>query len=221
MAVVGVLLTVNGSHKRWTNGYDGIDDLTLRRLLVEINFASRSIEFDLSAREIERNSPEKPTSSTSEGTLAKPPGLRSQKAKETTIRRGDELKKICLKIQNTAHQIEKNGLSGFAVVPGSEKAQLLITSLHDIENSVIPGHDNWYSNTYSAMLWIVLTRAGPAHMLLILHSISPRQFRKLGVHVAAKIVQHVVQNRSKLFCAPLENQFRELSSGKANNCCLR
>lgn len=221
MAAVEVLISVHGSHKRWTSGYEGIDNLALRRLLVEINFAARSIEFELSAREIEPSTGST-TNGTSEGTLVKSSYLKSQRAKETIIRRGNELRGIYEKLQNTANKIKKNGLSDFAVVPGSQRAQLFITILHDMmENAVIPSHDNWSSNTHSAMLWMVLKHAGPAHMLLILHSISQRQFRKLGVHAAAKIVQHVVQNRSTLFCAPLEKQFRDLSSGKASNYCLR
>ena len=218
MTTVEVLLTVHGNHKRWTSGYEGIDDLTLRRLLVEINFASRSIEFELSAREIEV-SPENTTESISDGTLVKPPYLKSQKAKETIKRRAGELKRIYEKIQNTADKIKKNGLSDYVVFSGSQRAQLFITTLRDMmENAVIPGHDNWVSNTHSAMLWMVLKCAGPAPMLLLLHSISQRQFRKLNVHAAARIVQHVVQNRNKLFCAPLEEQFRDLSSGKTSNC---
>ncbi|KAJ5813032.1 hypothetical protein N7447_010055 [Penicillium robsamsonii] len=81
-----------------------------------------------------------------------------------------------------------------------------------MENAVIPGYDNWGSNTHSAMLWIVLKCAGPSPMLLLLHSISQRQFRKINVHAAARIIQHMVQNRNQLFCAPLEEQFRDLSS---------
>lgn len=224
MAAVEVLLPVHGSHKRWTSGYEEIDDLTLRRLLVEVNFALRSIEFELSAREIEP-SPRSTTKSTSEDTLVKPPCLKPQKAKERIIRREDQLRVIYGKIQNTADKIKQNGLSDFAVVPGSERAQLFIKSLRDIietdVNAVIPSHDNWTSDTHSAMLWMVLKCAGPAHMLLVLHSITPRQFRRLGIHAAAKIVQHMVQNRSQLSCAPLENQYHDLSVGRAPNSCLR
>lgn len=219
MAAMEVLLPVHGSHKRWTSGYEEIDDLTLRRLLVEVNFALRSIEFELSVREIEPSPRSTTTKSTSENTLVKPSYLKSQKAKERIIRREDKLSVIYGKIQNTADKIKQNGLSDFAVVPGSERAQLLIEALRIIMetnvNAAIPSHDNWTSDTHSAMLWMIIKCAGPAHMLLVLHSLSPRQFRKLGVHAAAKIVQHMVQNRSQLFCAPLEKQYHDLSVGRA------
>ncbi|KAJ5481454.1 hypothetical protein N7475_000266 [Penicillium sp. IBT 31633x] len=198
MAAMEVLLPVRGSHKRWTSGYEEIDDLTLRQLLMEAKFALRSIEFELSVREIEPSPRSTTTKSTSENTLVKPPYLKSQKAKETIIRREDELSVIYGKIQNTADKIKQNGLSDFAVVPVSERAQLFIKTLRNIMetkvNAAIPSHDNWTSDTHSAMLWMILKCAGPAHMLLVLHSFSQRQFRKLGVHAAAKIVQHVVQN---------------------------
>ncbi|KZN90140.1 DNA-binding protein RFXANK [Penicillium chrysogenum] len=128
-----VLLPVHGSHKRWTSGYEEIDDLTLRRLLVEVNFALRSIEFELSVREIEPSARSTTTTkSTSENTLVKPPYLKSQKAKERMTRREDKLSVIYGKIQNTADKIKRNGLSNFAVVPGSERAQLLIEALRII-----------------------------------------------------------------------------------------
>ncbi|KAJ5781682.1 uncharacterized protein N7518_010165 [Penicillium psychrosexuale] len=151
MAAVEVLISVHGSHKRWTSGYEGIDNLALRRLLVEINFAARSIEFELSAREIEPSTGST-TNGTSEGTLVKPSYLKSQRAKETIIRRGNELRGIYEKFQNTANKIKKNGLSDFAVVPGSQRAQLFVTILHDVmENAVIPSHDNWSSNTHISL----------------------------------------------------------------------
>lgn len=51
MMTAEVLFTVHGGYRRWTGGYDGVDDATLHRLLVKSNFASRSIGFELSARE--------------------------------------------------------------------------------------------------------------------------------------------------------------------------
>ncbi|KAJ5264839.1 hypothetical protein N7505_007632 [Penicillium chrysogenum] len=123
MAAMEVLLPVHGSHKRRTSGYEEIDDLTLRRLLVEVNFALRSIEFELSVREIEPSARSTTTTkSTSENTLVKPPYLKSQKAKERMTRREDKLSVIYGKIQNTADKIKRNGLSNFAVVPGIRKS---------------------------------------------------------------------------------------------------
>jgi hypothetical protein len=120
-------------------------------------------------------------------------------------------------VQNTADKVKKNGLLDFAIGHDSQK-QLFITTLRDIrENAGIPGHDSWSSNTYNATLRMVWERAGPACMYLLFLSISPRQFRKLGIHVAAKLIQYVVQNRCMLFCAPLEEQFRRLASGKRSN----
>ncbi|KAJ5849311.1 hypothetical protein N7534_008000 [Penicillium rubens] len=202
-----VLLPVHGSHKRWTSGYEEIDDLTLRRLLVEVNFALRSIEFELSVREIEPSARSTTTTkSTSENTLVKPPYLKSQKAKERMTRREDKLSVIYGKIQNTADKIKRNGLSNFAVVPGSERAQLLIEALRIIietsVNAAIPSHDNWTSDTHSAMLWMIIKCAGPAHMLLVLHSLSPRQFRKLGVHAAARLFSTWYKIEASYLCAP-------------------
>jgi ribosomal protein L36 len=206
MAAMEVLLPVHGSHKRWTSGYEEIDDLTLRRLLVEVNFALRSIEFELSVREIEPSPRSTTTKSTSENTLVKPSYLKSQKAKEKMIRREDKLSVIYGKIQNTADKIKQNGLSDFAVVPGSERAQLLIDALRIIMetnvNAAIPSHDNWTSDTHSAMLWMIIKCAGPAHMLLVLHSLSPRQFRKLGVHAAARLFSTWYKIEASYLCAP-------------------
>jgi hypothetical protein len=47
----------------------------------------------------------------------------------------------------------------------------------------------------NATLWMIWERAGPACMFLLLLSISQRQFRKLGIHAAAKLIQYVIQNR--------------------------
>jgi hypothetical protein len=146
------------------------------------------------------------TKSTSENTLVKPPYLKSQKAKERMTRREDKLSVIYGKIQNTADKIKRNGLSNFAVVPGSERAQLLIEALRIIietsVNAAIPSHDNWTSDTHSAMLWMIIKCAGPAHMLLVLHSLSPRQFRKLGVHAAARLFSTWYKIEASYLCAP-------------------
>jgi hypothetical protein len=98
-----VLFTVHGSYRRWTGGYDGVDDATLRRLLVESNFASRSIEFELFAREVEQCPGSSPAN-----TPAKPP-FESRKAKERTRRRTYELRGLYESLQNTADTVKKMG----------------------------------------------------------------------------------------------------------------
>lgn len=187
MVSIDIAITINGESILWPKGFD---ELSLNRQVVVENY----LRFALKALEIKRS--EKQTNP------KEPIGqILRAKAEEIT----------------TSGKSLANWLDSNKQLKSSRETQLHSALSQFLKRTVQRGihlspikNKEWARSVNETLLWLVYTRVGLAHALLVICAFSTKKLSGYTFEEIIYIFDYVIQNQKSLHCEALETEAKAL-----------
>jgi hypothetical protein len=180
----------------WVEGYEDVNDLEIKELIVECTIALASLQDEISCRLGPRKSVEKERKDSEQlqycqdnlelcARRIKRDGLSLDDLKQLTSEPTDQAENEAQTDQNRSLEVIKVGLG------------------HKLHKS-----RDKYVDPYDEFLWLVSILVSPAVALLVNCSFGSRRLTILDLAQKAKLVKYARQKKDELFCAKLEEATR-------------
>jgi hypothetical protein len=181
----------------WVKGYEDVNDLEIKELIVECTIALASLQDEISCRLGPRKSVEKERKDSEQlqycqdnlelcARRIKRDGLSLEDLKQLTNEPTDD------QAENEAQTDQNRSLEAIKVGLGHK--------LHKSRDK--------YVDPYDEFLWLVSILVSPAIALLVKCSFGSRRLTILDLAQKAKLVKYARQKKDELFCAKLEEATR-------------
>ncbi|KAJ5737326.1 uncharacterized protein N7483_002451 [Penicillium malachiteum] len=189
MTGVQILIQVDGESFYWQQGFGCLqsrNQSSLERLLTLSKAFTHSIEWEL----LSADQKERPN---------------------------DALQACSARLLSNAKKINDDGLGSFGILPNSKEEKNFISIVQEIMHptNTCQGTNRYHESAYWNTLRLIAEYTSLAHVFLVVHSLSKKMFRKLGVNGLSKLVQYVSEVRDRLLCPALQEQVAHIRYGNS------